>query len=121
MNGRLIDNELEKCGRSQSLPNFRSCTDTFLKFPRKTTKALSQDILSRGQDLNLGPPKYNTEVFPTDYDVGLRIVLRPKKDEVGSIGCSMMKNLLSSKGHLERYDGLGMWLEWDKQILVEFW
>lgn len=71
----------------------------------------------RDQDLYPGPSEYNTGVFPTEYDVDLRMVVRPDKGEVSSIGCSITKKLVSFTGHIERYDGLSTWLELDKECL----
>jgi hypothetical protein len=34
---------------------------------RKTTEILSQDSLSRGRDLNLGPPEYEVRVSTSQY------------------------------------------------------
>jgi hypothetical protein len=53
------------CVRKQSWPNLRYYPGICLAGPRKSTKNLSQDSWSLGQDLNLGPPEYEAQVLTT--------------------------------------------------------
>jgi hypothetical protein len=52
-------------GRKLSWCNRRYYPGICLEGLRKTTKNLSQDSQSLGQDLNPGPPKYNAGVLTT--------------------------------------------------------
>jgi hypothetical protein len=52
-------------GRKWLWGNFRYYPCIRLEELRKTTKNISQDSWSQGQDLNLGPPKYEAAVLTT--------------------------------------------------------
>jgi hypothetical protein len=53
------------CGRKRSCLNLRYYPDICLDVLRNTTKTLSQDSRSPGQDLNPGPPEYETGALTT--------------------------------------------------------
>jgi hypothetical protein len=56
--GWLMNNELKGYGRKWSCPNSKYYPNICLKGPKKTTKSPGWDSQSRGQELNLEPPKY---------------------------------------------------------------
>jgi hypothetical protein len=78
------------CGRKPSWPNVSSNPDICPEGPRKTTKNLSQDILSPSRDLKLGPSEYEAAVLTTrprrstgalTKHINFNVVYRPMKPE----------------------------------------
>jgi hypothetical protein len=51
------------CRRRRSWPNLKHYLSLYLEGVRKTTKNLSQDNRSPGQDLNPGPSEYEAGVL----------------------------------------------------------
>jgi hypothetical protein len=60
------------CGRKRSRSHLRYYPGICLEGLRKITKILSQDSLSKGRDLNSGPPECEVEVLAIDHDVRLQ-------------------------------------------------
>jgi hypothetical protein len=58
-----VNDRLKRICKKRSWPNLRHNHDICLEGLSKTTKNLSQDSPSPGQDLNPRPPEYEAEVL----------------------------------------------------------